>query len=467
MAGQLPRVYGLDIVVPVLGKPPHRPVVVDVNGDRSSLLHAHQRFKDTRLDNQVLSLIAEAGGGTIFSPILRSAPAICDKFSLSALLSASPDSVGINRVADAYVPFGPEFDLSDEYRTAKIARALGIQYTTVFADWSEADRGFRLSVDHEDIGLLDNWDPGDSAIWPYSWDRRIFPFPDRFRVKELLSHYQLTTNKLLLASFDAEFPAESLAMPITHSFGFIENNSERLSRLATEFGSSSLAIVKPAQGRRSFGVFVTPTNRLNFLAQEIGISASRTELERGRKILAASSLWGCFPEACTVIQPYIQSVMRRHPITRKLHSTVYRATVIAKEGSVRCLDITCILAKMPYDDESGTIERLSLIQDNDIANACIDPQPDVATVVTHVAEQFVTRLEGIVEEFSNHDEVSLIGWEALKASSFADQTHDTAVLPAVEEAWSNSKALLSFFRTSDKRCSQRLCYASASNEGFH
>src|SRR6266702_1412864 len=158
MADALPRLYALDILVPVRGTASDGPVVVDLNGARSSLYSARPSGDGNGIERQILVELAAAGSGRIIAPIVRNIPALVDRYSLFALLKACPKPVGINRMFDAYVPVGPEFSLDDEHRTARVARELGIDYTTIIVDWNAERSDFTVSVDDREIGPLKEFD---------------------------------------------------------------------------------------------------------------------------------------------------------------------------------------------------------------------------------------------------------------------------------------------------------------------
>jgi hypothetical protein len=445
MADSLPRLYALDILVPIRGTASDAPVVVDLNGARSSLYSTTPLADGNLIERQILVALAEAGSGRIIAPTMRRVPALVDRYSLSGLLKACPKPVGINRMLDAYVPIGPEFALDDEQRTARIARELGVDYTTIIVDWNAERRDFTVSVDDRDTGPLKEFDPQDATIWPYSWDRRIFPFPPAFSRAHSLAHFVLTTNKLLLAAIDAKMRSQGecdLAMPVTQPFGFFSCHGERFSQISEKFGGGSLSVIKPAFGRRSFGVLVVPTSKLPVVAEAIGIVADSSSLRMGARIVAACSLWGCLPEACTVVQPYIYPIMRSHPLTGKLHSTIHRATVLVNQGKIRCLGITCMLSDSPFEAENG---RASLLVNNNVSAFCIEPYERDFERVKATAERFVANVESFSEELDGLTEQEVLRWECQTTLQFSDLSTDAAIASTVETAWSSTQSLLSHF----------------------
>jgi hypothetical protein len=437
----LPTVCALDIIVPADGVCPGEPVVIDFNGSRSGLIAAERRTKNRELEKHVLSFLAEAGSGTILAPVQNRSPAILEKFSIDTLLRLAQSPVGLNRVNDAYVPIGPEFNLADEERTARLARRMGIHYSRITADWDEEQRDFSLFSNEESIGLLRHWHPKEGIVWPYSWNRRAVPLPEGAKIIEPLPYYLLATNKLFLAAADDVLRKNGrmgLPIPRSWSFGFLRPAGPSLNRLLHGFGSTPLAVIKPAAGRRGFGVLAAPVGALSQVAEMVGVTAAERLLQLGAKLIAAASLWGDLPNACTIIQPFIDGKLRRHPLTGRLHTTVYRATVKVEAHRSTCLDVTCILASTPREESSSRSVRSSLILSASDDVLCIDPGPE-GDAVAHTATRFIGELyEFIVDHFHLgrlRSTEAMLNEECQVSLKFGDRMHDFDVLPTVEMGW--------------------------------
>ncbi|UIK08976.1 hypothetical protein [Neorhizobium galegae] len=428
-----PRVYALDIVVPAAETEWSEPLVVDVNGSRSGLNACLLKTGDRRLERTVLSRLAEAGAGKIYSPILRGIPKLRSELSLAEMLGTITQPIGINRVNEAYMPIGDSLDYGNDQRTREFARDLGIEFETVIFDWSPTQRTF---VSDPGSIPLSNCFQDVAVVWPYSWDWRAVPFPTHARLVNPTCLQLLASNKLYAAAAAGGGPPlDSPIMPPTSAFGFIGRKGKFRDWIASlDRGPIDQWIVKPAQGRRGYGVVVLKDENLLDYAQLAGLAADDLHLRQGGKILAAASLLGDLPEALTILQPFIDPSVRRNPYSGELHSSVQRVTVISDANGVEILDVTTILMRQARGNRAADDPRASHILTPDTSAVCIEPRPKEYQSVVNAVRSCIQCLESYARK-TPLDHRQAVMWEALECARFAEQTFDYSCLNEISTAW--------------------------------
>lgn len=436
----VPRIYALDVVIPAASSGWPEPVVVDLNGSRSGLAAAQIKIGDSRVEIEVLSTLAEAGGGRLLSPVLRRVPNIRDTFSLDAMLSENSSSVGIGRGREAYAPRGRSFALNAEVRVSRLARSIGIDYRTILFDWNPDERDF-LS-DEERSQRLREWNSYGGAVWPYSWDWRAIAFPASTSLVNPFAIQLLTTNKLFLSAAHQSVMINSSDLIPTGAFGFCLDGTRLANwRASIDGDKDRLWIIKPAQGRRGIGVVACDEFGLAAYATMAGLESNQALLEQGVRMLAAASLTGDLPEAFTLLQPYILPSVRRHPYTGQLHGSVQRATVLSDHKGIRCLDVTTVLFQEPRENLDGKGARQRLLMTPQEQAVCLEPRVDEFDAVSSLATRFVQAIERYANSMPDRP-LDAIRDEAAVTASFADRTFDVSCLPAISEAWKKGKSLL-------------------------
>ncbi|QZN99103.1 hypothetical protein [Chenggangzhangella methanolivorans] len=440
-----PRVYALDVIIPSVGSGRVSPIVVDFNGSRSGLSAAEAKFGDSRIEVEVLSALAEAGAGRVLAPVLRRSPVLREQISLETILRVDRSSAGIGRARDAYMPVGRTFALDAEERVAKLARRIGILYETLIFDWVPERR--TLVAHGPKSQTMNDWSPGTAVVWPYTWDWRAFAFPAASRLVNPLALQLLATNKLFLAAADEASLVDHGASysASTAAFGFLRDAGEWVENTQrTSANNSGLWVVKPAQGRRGFGVALCGANGLVDYARMAGIEGDAASLKRGLKALAAASLAGDLPEALTLIQPYVSPSIRRHPDTGLLHGTVQRACVLSDGRGARCIDVTSVLFREPRDAIARSEMREARLMTAQSRPICLSPRPDEHDSVAAVATRFVDAVEQYARSIPQ-EPLAAVRHEAVETARFADRTFQIACTPVVEDAWHYGTPLMAVF----------------------
>lgn len=371
-----PRVYALDIVVPDEGDP----LVVDVNGARSGVEAQRSLYGDDRVQEAVLVPLAEAGGGVITTVSQTSPAPRQNSLSAARLRMAGGSSCGWYEAADAYVPLGDPAARGRERLPAAVARRLGVDYRSATVEWRD-DR-FVVTESGKTRDLRD-WRPA-GVVWPYAWDQRILALPAGVPVCNPLPYSLPTTNKLL-----ASHLLNDVGVPPTRPAGPWLPGSALLAELTA--ASARLTVVKPAVGRRSFGVVLVPTDRLAEVAPALGLVSTPERLERTAELTVFGLLWGQATELLALAQPYVPPRLRRHPGTGAPHGSVARATVVVERDVPRCVDVCAFLVPEPYGRS-----RAGLMLTGGGDPAVVALPDDEAAEVRRTAESVVSRLEEAV-----------------------------------------------------------------------
>ncbi|MDU0309430.1 hypothetical protein [Rhizobium sp. 10PS4] len=344
---------------------------------------------------------------------------------------------------DAYMPIGESFEHGNDQRTREFARDLGINFETVIFDWSPAQRTF--VTDLGSIPLSDCF--GCSAVvWPYSWDWRAVSFPSRAKLINPTVIQLLTSNKLYTAAVaDRSAGLASPIMPPTIAFGFIGQEEKYREWIASlDWGPIDRWVVKPAQGRRGYGVVMLNDEELLEYAQLAGLTADGVQLLQGGKMLAAASLMGDLPEAFTILQPFIDPSARRNPHSGELHNSMQRVTVISDANGVEVLDVTTVLMRQPRDGRPDGDPRAPFILTPDKRAICIEPRPKEYEAIKHAALACIECLEDYALS-TPLDHRGAVMWEALECAHFAERTFDRSCLNDVAAAWRDGVPLLDVF----------------------
>ncbi|MCP2250114.1 hypothetical protein [Lentzea aerocolonigenes] len=376
-----PRVYALDIVVPDEGDP----LVVDVNGARSGVEPQRLLHGDDRVQEAVLTPLAEAGGGVI-TTVSQTTPAPLQDRFCAARLRLAGSRCGWYEAADAYVPVGDPAARGREQLPAATARRLGIDYRAVTVDWRE-DRF--VVLDRGKTCDLRDWRP-EGIVWPYAWDQRVLPLPLDVPVCNPLPYSLPTTNKLLANHLLAD-----VGVPPTRPAGLWLPGSPLLAEQAA--GPRRLTVVKPAVGRRSFGVVLTPTERLPEIAPDLGLVSARAGLDRTAELTVLGLLWGQATELLALAQPYVPPRLRRHPETGAMHTSIARATVVVERDVPRCVDVCAFLVPEPHGSTRGGLMLTGAGGAAVVALAdgeALEVRRAAETVVARLEEAVRTRLRG-------------------------------------------------------------------------
>jgi len=355
-------------------------VVVDLNGCRSTLSAFRRLYGDDRVQNQVLTIIAEQGRGRIHAPSLLSEPAL-RLYGLGPLEDAP--ACGLNRAAEAYMMRGSPYVIAGEEPTAALARRLGIEYVQWQAQWDPGDCQLVLRSSSEACATLDEWRP-DGVIWPFSWNLRRFCFDPACRVLNPLPVHLATTNKLLLARRLGEE-----LVPPTAAFNFLDHDVS-YETYADVLEPGQLTVVKPACGRRGYGLFTPRQSDISALAREMGVAVAVDRAEAGALLFALAALQGEGWEYLALIQPFLPGDIRQHPETQAGHLVTLRALVDAFDGKCRLIDMCEILHNESVSAPTG-LGRQSLVSSGELG-AVLEVPSGIADRAARAAEHAVERV---------------------------------------------------------------------------
>jgi hypothetical protein len=313
---------------------------------------------------------------------------------------------------------------------------MGIVYCRYHLTWDP--KGLRFLVqnaDEDQVGFdYRDWQP-PGVIWPYSFDQRVLPLPKGAPVCNPLPYYLGTTNKLLAAELlhaDRLVPAP--AFPPTASLGLLSAEANLEELYADLLGAAPLCVIKPAAGRRSYGVLLLPRAALSDIVGDIGAAASRDDVELGAKVLAISFLWCSGVDLLSLIQPYVQPQLGRSPRTNQYHTSLVRAVVLAEDGaSPRCIDAVRVLCRDPRDGDAGRLTREAFI-----LGACtggsLELPDDEREPIERAAEAAIAMFErGVPSHLEKPDEMAAFRLEAAITMRAVDRCSDVAVMPFWKE----------------------------------
>ncbi|MFE6871406.1 hypothetical protein ACFVFS_33225 [Kitasatospora sp. NPDC057692] len=395
-----PRVYALDVLLPQ--ERGTAPVVVDANGARSGVEAQQRLYGDDRVQRAVLEALAAAGDGTIVSLSQRSSMDLQDRFSAERLRRACGPGGGWYAAAEAYAPPGDPHARQRESVHEEPARELGIPLLR-YEVGVLGDRPVLFGADGRVAGDYGDWDPR-GVVWPYAFDQRTVPLRADL-VCNPLAYALPTTDKLLLAALVPEL------LPATRPAGPWLARGEKLAEAAEWAAGEDHVVVKPAVGRRSFGVVVVPGARFAEVAGRLGVVARDAHrLDVLARVASIGMLWGQCGELSALVQPYVRPRLERNAGTGRWHAVVARATVLSDGWGVRCIDACKFVAPVPVGERAGRasmifthsgdplVERLSAA-DEEAVNGC--------------AVRFVAGLESAVDARLGHgDDAAALRAEA-------------------------------------------------------
>jgi hypothetical protein len=385
---------------------------VDFNGARSGVELQRRLYGDDRVQETVLTALAEAGDGVITTVSQTAAAPLQDKFCADRLRQIAGRRCGWYEASDAYVPAGNPLARAREQAPAEIARALGIDYRSVEVAWSEdhftvrhTDPAHRVA-DDQPVDLRD-WHPS-GILWPYAWDPRVLGLPTSALVCNPTPYAIATTNKLLASIL---IKGSSTAPP-TLPAGFWADPSGHLTTLIEQFSpTSALTVIKPAVGRRSFGVVLIPTDRLTGMAADLGLVANPDKIRKSAELTVIGLLWGQATDLLALAQPYVRPIQLQNPETGHWHRVTARATVIVTNDHVQCIDACALLAPQPTTGGSVTRDMLMVRGGN---RAIVTHLPDKHyQAVTGTAESFVMQMErAVYRDLCHQNTADLVRAEA-------------------------------------------------------
>ncbi|MFF7453270.1 hypothetical protein [Kitasatospora sp. NPDC008115] len=388
-----PRVYALDVLLPL--DHGQEPVVVDANGARSGVEAQRRLYGDDRVQRAVLEALAGAGDGTIVSLSQRTSLELQDRFSAERLRRACGPGGGWYVAAEAYAPAGDPHARQRESVHEEVARDLGIallRYEVGVLD----DRPVLFGADGRVVGEYGDWEPR-GVVWPYAFDQRTVPLRADL-VCNPLAYALPTTDKLLLAALVPGL------LPVTRPAGPWLARGEKLAEAADWARGEDFVVVKPAAGRRSFGVVVVPGGRFAEVAGQLGVVAPDAgRLDVLARVASIGMLWGQCGELSALVQPYVRPRLERNPGTGRWHAVVARATVVSDQQGARCVDACKFVAPVPAGERAGRASMIFTHSGDPLVEGLSAADEEA---VTGCAVRFVAALEAAVDVRLGHDDAA-------------------------------------------------------------
>ena len=349
-----PYICSLDIIEPMPGASIERFLVVDVNGARSGYAAQRHVYGDNRVEDAVLQILGEAGKGTIFAPSQTVDHPHQNRFGAERLRQMMDSNCGWYSAIDAYVPLGDPYSTQSHDGVQNNARKLGIDYRSLDVSWNPESNLFESKEDGKGAMPYAEWEPS-GIVWPYSWNYRSMPLPEK-SVHCNPAHFAFTTSNKLLLSIMATDAGLSHQMPPTTPLALL--NMDGAAKIVDALGSPPLTIIKPLVGRRSFGVLIVPSSKLPIIASQTGVCANSGELNKGAELLAMALLWGEGHDLLANAQAYVPPLPLLCSATKKEHVSVIRAVISVDDGGPKCIDLCRMFAP---EERDGKISRGSLL----------------------------------------------------------------------------------------------------------